>query len=569
MTQLKTSMIIDLAGNLQNKAGQFLSSMQRLGNGGSRSMQILQRAAHAAGQGIDRLGNRYTAMLTGAVGIGAAKQVADLEERFVRLGIQADADDAAMNRLKASIFELAKSPELRVNPGEIIGAIEEIVEKTGDLKFAQENIRNIGMAIQATGAQGKDIGGIMAEFQKMGIIDPKQVLEALDILTVQGKAGAFTLQNLAALGPRVVTAYTAMGRGGVGAIREMGAALQVIRMGTGSSEMAATAFEAVMRTFGDLKKVKQLQAGGIQVFDPEQLKKGKEVLRPINELMEEIVKKTGGKKTLLSKVFEIEAIRAFNTIAAEFQRTGAIESLDKFYKVQADGTVITRDSIRAAKTANAAVTNLVTVWKKFADGNLTGPIKSLTETLDGLKPGTVERWLNMAKYAAMVGGGLILARKAFNLYQFGRDIITGGKKGGAAGGFGGASASNPIPVYVVNKMFPNGLPSADVPGGAAGKTGKVLGTVGKYAKNAGWVGAALGAGYGVGSMINKYLIDGTAIGDAIGAGLNRIAAALGNKESKLAIELNSKDGTTARVTSLTSRGMAVNVDSGLTMVGGF
>jgi hypothetical protein len=362
---LKTSLVINLDGNLSSRANQFLGGLQRLGSGGSRSMQILQRSAHAAGQGLDRLGNRYTALLTGAAGIGAARQVMALEERFVRLGITVGRSNKEMAGLKKEIFETAKAPDIRVDPGEIIGAIEDITEKSGNLKFARDNIRNIGLAIQATGAQGKDIGAVMAEFEKMGIVDPKQVMEAMDILNVQGKEGAFTLQNLASLGPRVVTAYTSMGRGGVTAIREMGAALQIIRMGTGSSEQAATAFEAVMRTLSDAKKVKDLQKGGIQVFDPNALKEGKETLRPINELMVEIVKKTGGKKTLLSEVFDAEAIRAFNTAAAEFQRTGKIETLEKFYRVQADGTTTTRDSARAAQTANAALQNLLTVWKEL------------------------------------------------------------------------------------------------------------------------------------------------------------------------------------------------------------
>lgn len=475
---LRTSFIIDLSGNLSGQANRFLGSLNRLGSGGSRSMQILQRSVHLTGQGIDRLGNRYTALLTGAAGIGAARQVMALETRFTRLGIQANRSNEEISNLKKEIYEAAKAPDIRVDPGEITGAIEDIVEKTGDLKFARDNIRNIGLAIQATGAQGKDIGQIMAEFQKMGIIDPKLVMEAMDTLNVQGKEGAFTLQNLASLGPRVVTAYTSMGRGGVGAIREMGAALQVIRMGTGSSEQAATAFEAVMRTLGDKQKVALLQKGGIKVFDPVEAKKGKEVLRPINELMAEIVKKTGGKKTLLSQVFDAEAMRAFNAASAEYQRTGSMETLKKFAQIQGDGTTTIKDSARAAMTASAAMTNLLTVWKQFADDQLTEPIKKLTEYLDNLKPGTVERWLNIAKYVALIGGGLILARKGFGLYSSARDMFGkgGAKAGGSAGGLGGYGG--PVPVYVVNKhlsLMPDqwggkggpGAPGNGIPGKAA------------------------------------------------------------------------------------------------------
>ena len=345
---------------------------------------------------------------------------------------------------------MAKAPDIRVNPGQILSAVEEIIEKTGDLKFAEENIRNIGLAISATGAEGLSIGGILAEFQKMEM-GAKDAFEALDILTVQGKQGAFTLQNLAALGPRVVTAYTAMGRGGVTAIREMGAVLQVIRQGTGSSEQAATSFEALMRVLGDKKKIELLQRGGIKVFDPEALEDGRKVLRPINELMKELVERTKGDRSIIQQVLgDSEAVRAFNAAISEFLRIGGVESLDRFYGVQADGTTITRDSIRSAKTFNSALTNLLTVWRQFSDDQLTEPIKKLTEYLDGLKPGTVERWLELGKNIALIGGGLVAAQK-LGIFKLGGKLLSRGKKG-AMSGAGGLAGSfgDAVPVYVVN-----------------------------------------------------------------------------------------------------------------------
>lgn len=544
MTQLKTSLIIDLAGNLASRAQQFSSSLSRFSASGSRSMQMLSRSMGAAGRGLDVLGNKYTAMITGGGLALQVKQVGDLSERFTRLGIQANVGTEGMDALKKKIFEVSQAPDIRADPSEVTGAIEEIIEKTGDLKFAEGNIRNIGLAIRATGAQGKDIGGILAEFQKMGIVDPKQVLEALDILNVQGKAGAFTLQNLAALGPRVVTAYTSMGRGGVGAIREMGAALQVIRMGTGSSEMAATAFEAVMRTLSDNKKLKGLQDQGIQVFDPKALKEGKEILRPINELMVDIVKKTQGKKTNLSEIFDAEAIRAFNVAAAEYQKSGKSESLERFYNVQADGTETMKDSARAAKEFNAAITNLHTAWQQFASDNLTKPVQELADYLNKIDIGKTQRLIGGVTKLGLAVGALVVARKGWKAFQWGKEILTGGKRGGGLPGMGGlgGGANGPIPVYVVNKhlsMLPGqgwGMPTqGGTPMEGAKKAGgRVLEAVSKvpsflpksvmgYLAKAGRVGAALAApvattggvvatgsvlaagaaGYGIGSLSNR------------------------------------------------------------------
>ena len=592
--ELRTGIVLTLSGNLEARAKRYGQALDGFSRRGQRSMAMLRRSMDVMGAGLDRLGNKYTALLSGAAGVGAAKMVMDLEMRFTRLGIQANASADEVNRLKKEIYEAAQAPDIRVDPGEITSAIEGIIEKTGDLKFAKDNIRNIGLAIQATGAAGQDIGEILAEFQKMDIKSPDKVLEALDVLNVQGKEGAFTLQNLAALGPRVITAYTATGRSGAQALREMGAALQVIRMGTGSSEMAATAFEATLRTLTDPQKIKDLERlAGINVFDPEKLKAGQRVLRPINELMVDIIQKTKGDKVKLGAIFDAEAVRAFNQAAGEFQRTGRIDSLEKFMAVHADGTATMQDSGRAAKTASAALTNLYTAWKKFADSELTGPIQSLADKLNSLEPGTVDRWMKVAKWVAIIGGGAILARKVGN--------VIGGLRGGPAGAAGAAAGLAgmplPLPVYVVNKhmsLTPDawgGGPGGGK-GGAAGKG--LLGRAGGLLKAGASVAAPLAAagavGYGVGTVINKTLIEGTKASDVIGRSVAQVLAVFGNQDAKDAlaaeraaqsmgqaaekmsnakarVEIEIK-GQPATVRSMRSSNLDMDVSSGLTMNGG-
>ena len=601
MSELRTSIILDLAGNLDARARRYTQALGTLANGGRRHMSILSGAARAAGQALDGLGNRYTALLSGAGAAGTAKMVMDLQTRFTRLGIQADISDDQVQSLKREIYELAQAPDIRVDPGEITSAIEAIVEKTGDLKFAQANIRNIGLAIQATGAAGGNIGEILGEFQKMGIIDPSKVMEALDILNVQGKAGAFTLQNIAALGPRVITAYTATGREGVQALREMGAALQVIRMGTGSSEMAATAFEATLRTLADPRKVEQLkEMAGIDVW--EKTADGGRRLRAIDQIMTEIVTKAKGDKVVLGSIFDAEAVRAFNQAAGEFQRTGAVNSLQQFMGVQADGSATMRDSARAAKDASQAMTNLYTAWKKFADESLTGPIQDLADLLNQVGSETTGKVIKGAAYGAAGIGGLVAGRKIWNagkgvMGMFGKGGGAASAVSGIAGALGAGGA--PIPVYVVNKhlsMLPGqdgfglggGTPAAGKAGGVSrwsklwgrmsgmatgagaalsGAGATLTGSVGAAGTGTVLGGAAVagGVGYGIGTLLNDYVIDGTAFGDKIGETLNRVAAALGSQESKLAIEINTRGDATAKVTSMSSTGVDMDVDTGLTM----
>jgi hypothetical protein len=370
---IKTSILVNLTGNLERQAKRYTKSLQGMGAKGGRA---LNRLSASASRGLNSIGNKYTAFFAGAGAVATVRMVGNLERRFTRLGIQSQKSEGAMEALKQKIFETARAPDIRVDSGEITSAIESIVEKTGDLKFAEDNIRNIGLAIQATGAQGGAIGEILAEFQKMGITAPAEVLKALDTMNVQGKEGAFTLENLAALGPRVITAYTSMGRTGTGALREMGAALQVIRQGTGSSEMAATAFEAVLRSISDSKKIKQLKKLGVEVQD------STGGFRAINDIMVDIIKNTGGDKIKLGKVFDAEAVRAFNAAASEFKRTGSLGSLNKFMSVFADGTTTINDSARAARDFNAVLTSLNTGWQEFADKRLSKPLGAVADTIN-------------------------------------------------------------------------------------------------------------------------------------------------------------------------------------------
>jgi phage tail tape-measure protein len=556
MSNLRTSVTLDLIGNLEARSQRYAASLNSMAQRGSRSLNMLKGAAANVGRGLDALGNRYTALLSGAAGAGTARQVINLQSRFTRLEIQAGATEERMAALRDRIYEAAQAPDIRVDPGEITAAIEAIVERTGDLDFAEANIRNIGLAIQATGAAGQDIGGLMSEFQKQGIDSSDAVLEALATLTAQGKMGAFTLQNLAALGPRVVTAYTAMGRSGPEAMREMGAALQMIMMGTGEAANAATAFEATLRTLADPAKLKKLEGAGLQIFDPEKLKQGQRVLRPINELMAEIIQKTGGDKVKLGMIFDQESARAFNQANAEFMKRGSLDSLDKFFAVQDDGTGLMADSARAAKDAAAALTSLTTAWEKFTSKLLTGPIQDVANALNALGAEGTDTLMSTLAYGGVALGGAVMLRKAYTGGRGLVDMFRGGKGGGAGlGGLGGLGGMKlPLPVYVVNSKM--SLMPGEMGGGAefgggsgrrssrlgralssrGGRLGRGLARSGKWLGRAGGALALAGSAYDLydtwsnsdGSTADKVQATGGAVGGGLGGwGGAAAGAALG------------------------------------------
>ena len=531
---LKTSLIIDLAGNIQTRARQYGSALGGLASRGRAAMRGLQSTTQLAVCGLDKLGNRYTALLGGGAAAIAVRGTMNIQEQLTRLGITADASDEVIKGLHNSILDAANAPDIRVDPSQILAAVDSVMEKTGDLKFAQENIRNIGLAIQASGADGAAIGDIFAEFQKQGM-SAKDALASVDVLIAQGKAGAFTLKDLASLGPRVVTSYTALGRRGPQAMKEMGAVLQMIRMSTGSSEQATTAWEAMLRTFSDRKKVQFLEKQGVKLFNKD------DSLRAANELMVEILKAAGNSRINLSDVFDAEAIRAFNAI---MDKVG-IDKLQELMRIEGDGTTVQRDSARAAATANAALQSLKTTWGKFADSNLAGPIQKMADALNAIEPGRLETALDRAGKLAVTLGGAVAAYKLINAGMTVRGWFSGGKKAGgagaaiisAAGGLSGglAGLKLPLPVYVVNKQMSLtrdamlGKDGGIVPdAGGAGKKrkgGRVRG--GRWSRFAGRAGGMASAAYAAYEGYQILSDDPASVGDKAGAIADAGGQALG------------------------------------------
>ncbi|AUV10770.1 hypothetical protein C2U39_00340 [Aeromonas sp. ASNIH3] len=483
--QLVTDIVINLAGNLATKSRQYSQSMGQFAANNQRAMNMLKMSTAAAGRGIDNLGNRYVALGTAMVGGAAVRGYAQLDRRISRIAIAADISRDKAKELKDEINAVSNTKGIRIDPNEATSAIEEILTKTGDLEYAWANLPNIAAVIQATGAGGTEVGGIFTEFKKLGIDTSEAAMRAIDTLNLQGKQGAFTLANLAKEGPKIFSAYAATGREGAAGVTELGAALQVIRQGVGSDAEAVTAFESIIRDITRPETVKKLkQLGNIEVFDPEQLKQGKEVMRSLPALIEEIVTKSGG---LSSKLADLnltdEAKRALKPVIAEFVQTGDVKAFDEFLALSGDGTTTLNDAAVAASDFAASLQLVSSSWSQFANKQLAEPIAELADAINSLEPDAVQNWLETGKNIALVVGGLVAVKKGIDAVKWTKGVWDAAKPSkGGAGGLGGAMADlGATPVYVVN--MPGG--GFDIPTGGpdkpAGKVPKAFNALKKMA----------------------------------------------------------------------------------------
>lgn len=491
--RLDTEIIINLAGNLTAKARQYGANMTDFARRNERAMSVVKATTAAAGRGLDSLGNRYTTAIAGFAGGAILRNYATVDRRLTRLGISADKTRAEMGAIFNDVQDV--SIAFKVDSSEVVGALEEINARTGDMEFGLKNLKGLAATIAGTGSSGASIGGLFAEFKKYGINDGKNGFLAMDVLNKLGKEGAFELKDLAEKATPALSLYAAAGGIGVKGIKDVGVLLESAIGATGNRDTAATLVENFIREIQNPKIAAALKYKGVNTKD----KSGS--LRSLPELLEEIARKSkkgGARKGGLGQIGELQKVgftqTSLDLISGVSSQSG-MENLRRFMGVTADGSSIEGDAKYAGQDFTSAIQSLTTTGEKFANANLAKPVQELADALNSVDQATVQNWLEIGKNVTLAVGGLLAARKAFQIGKGAYDFLKPGKKGvpkGVTDVFG----SGVMPVYVVN-MGAGGL------GGAAGKS----------APGAAGGGAAAAAGAGAATK-GFWGLAGRAIGGA-------------------------------------------------------
>ncbi|EPQ6909701.1 phage tail tape measure protein [Citrobacter freundii] len=443
-SRLTTEILINLAGNLTAKARQYGANMSEFARRNERAMSVVKATTAAAGRGLDALGNRYTGMIAGFAGGAMLRDFAQTDRRITRMGLAAEKTRAEMAQMFGGMQDSAI--KFRVDDSEVISAVEKIGTVTGDIDFGVKNKDNLAASIAASGGSGESIGGLFAQFPKFQVTSEKQTLEAMDTLNKLGKEGAFELKDIAEKGVRAFSMYSAAGGKGVKGIKDVGVAMESAIDATGDRDTAATAVENLIRDLQAPKVVKELGRNGINVFGND----GK--MRSLPQLMEEVAKRSGNKgakeqnKRLVEAGFNQDSILLISSVT-----TGkGAENLKRYNGVVADGSGILSDAKYAAQDFTSAMTSLNGTWKKFTNSNLAKPVQELADALNSVDQETVQRWLEIGKNITIAVGGIIAARKAFQLGKGALDILGVGKGKGIPKGVSDVFGSGVMPVYVVN-----------------------------------------------------------------------------------------------------------------------
>ncbi len=445
--QLKTDIILNLAGNLAAKAKQYGASMSDFARKNERAMTLLKTSADAAGRGIDSLGNRYVGLATAFATGATVRNVAALEAQMVRIGTNAKLSSDQVALLTKQLEAMSVQKDIRIGTDQLAAGVDELLGKTGDFEFVQENLENMGLFMQAFGADARSTGALFAQFREKGIRDAKDVMNTIDELYGQFAIGSVNVKDLADISEQLFATYQGKGPE---AIAQMSALVQLFNKTKGTADQSLTSIQAVFATFSDKKKVEFLNKQGIEVF-----KKGTKELREPVELLLEILDKAKNDPLKLGDVFDQTSLQGLASLYDQENK----DLLRSMISGTAEMGATQEAAAKNAATLNAATTALNNSFNKFANERLAEPIQQLADAINSVDDETIQNWVKWGEAALWVVGGLVAAKKGLDMAATIKDVF--GKKPGAGGAAGGGFADlGVMPVYVVN-----------MPGGGMGGAG--------------------------------------------------------------------------------------------------
>ncbi|MMI36255.1 phage tail protein [Salmonella enterica] len=437
--RLSTEIMINLAGNLTAKARQYGANMSQFARNHQKAMRLVKATTEAAGRGLDTLGNRYTAMIAGLGSSLTIKQVADFDAQMRRMGTDAQLTTEQVKTLHDKIRDVSNQKDIRIDASALGQGASELLGKTGDYQYVVDNLRNMGLMMQAFGVDGQVAAGLMAQFWEKNVRGADAVSNMMDRLYSQFAVGSVSVADVARAAPKL---FSIIQDQGPEAIAQMGAFAQVFAKNKGSIDETVTSIQAMYASLSDKKNIEFLKKNGIDVF----VKGTKDIKKPY-ELMMEILKRARYDPLKLQDVFDLTGMQGIKALLNPENR--------QLMEQMIYGTIDLGSTQKAAQTNaegfNAAMQSLNNEWQRFAEGQLAKPVQDLADALNSVDQNTVQNWLQVGKYMAIALGGIIAIRKT---YQFGKtihDIMNPKGKGkGIPGGITDVFGSGVMPVYVVN-----------------------------------------------------------------------------------------------------------------------
>lgn len=436
VTENKANFVVNLVGNVAQKARAFGGDIAAMGEKGSRSMRLLSAATHQTNRILDIFDNKVVGFATGGGAVVMAKKVGDWQQKMADLSTQFNLTNEDIEQLNQSIWSSATHRKLPYS--DVIDAISQMLERTNDIDSTIDNIDNIALAIKGIGLSAEDAG------RKIGILKAKGYSkdDIHQLLNDTANASKFGTGDISAQFNRVVDMSTATNWTSPEQLRQL---LAIERLGDstfGNSEQSTAAMQSFYSALLDRSKQNILRQNGVDVFSNN--KTGE--LRDPMDIFLDMANATGFKKDNIESISGgdlVELMKSFKDDTRQQELRHAFKG--------AQANLIDDKASRNIQTFNGALTSLTNAGEKWAQLKLAKPIQDLADAINSLTPEQLDEYAKKLEMGAKLIGGAVAARY---LYK-GRQMLGGILSPTSTGGLGGAinsaaDAGETVPVYVTN-----------------------------------------------------------------------------------------------------------------------
>lgn len=375
---LRTSVILDLKGNLERQARRYGNAMTGMARRGNRSLKGLNTSFKRHSKLVTGITRRYGALAAAAGVAASASNVINRDARLTQLQADGRVTAEQVDKLKESLFQLANDPDIRLDPDLLLGGVEEIITRTGDFDFAIKNLRNLALVIRATASTGKDVGSVFSLAYKGGLRDADELLRVNGALLDQTLQGSVAFRDIAKVGKKLIAPALSKRGANFQTFLEAGAIAQIVIDAVGSPDEATEATKAFLAALVKSDVIKTLRdQAGINVLQDD----GK--LQSLPVLIEEIFKASGGNFGLLGETFGESGVKVFEG----FSLPGNKEQLRRLSTIESDGSLITKNARLNASTAKAATRRVGTTFEDVTDKAISDSAKIIAGSLDRIDRG--------------------------------------------------------------------------------------------------------------------------------------------------------------------------------------
>lgn len=437
----RTKFIVDLVGNVTQRARQFGASIRSLGTEGSRSMRLFSGAVTGANSILDKFDNKLAGFVTGGGLAMATKRVAEHQQAMVELGTQYNLTADQMNALDAQITRVAGNRKL--SSSELMQAANAFLLQTNNYDATIAQLDNIASLITGVGTQSEVAGAKLGAMFNSGYKSPEEIRRWLDGVITLSQVGTGDIKTQ-------LDALPSMGKStpwkSLEDQMQMMALMRIANQEFDDPSQASAAVQGFFDAVSTKDGEKLLKSrGGVNT-------RGKDgQLKSPADLLAEIVKAGYGKEKNLSQAFSGDTLKLVMAFADPKKQT---QLRDAANPANIRDGFLDEKATQNVQTFNGAMTSLANAGERFAQLKLAKPVQDLADAINDLSPEELDKYAETIEKAAYAIGAAVAARYAWRGGNKILNFVRGGKGGPGAGTAGGdaglGDGSSVVPVYVTN-----------------------------------------------------------------------------------------------------------------------